>query len=306
MRYNSIENKKIIIFLYIILYNNKIIKSLLNNNRIIKKNNNNNQKFNNYTNSTNYCLCVNTKINGNNVINHRNNVPKKYLFNNEIDIIYEMCVFIKRKFKNDKRINRIIYSEKKTEFNDSKKSFNTFYMSKQKKYDNDKLNEEKERYKKRKKKIINNNIIINNNYIMKALIMIKSIIIINIFLKAKNNIFNICYYQYSKITLKVKGIGEKQIFGSNFQGINYLNQVYINGNEVDMKANKYIFNQTENLVELIWDDNINNTRYMFKGCINITEINLSNFNTSLVEDMGYMFYDCRSLTSLDLSNFNIH
>jgi len=113
MKYNSNENPKIIIFLYIKLYNNKIIKSLLNNNRIIKKNNNNNQKLNNYTNSTNYCLCENTIINDNNEIKHRNNVPKIYLFNDEIDIIYEMCEFIKRKFKNDKRINRIIYYEKK-------------------------------------------------------------------------------------------------------------------------------------------------------------------------------------------------
>ena len=33
-------------------------------------------------------------------------------------------------------------------------------------------------------------------------------------------------------------------------------------------------------------------------------INLSNFNTKNVIDMGYMFNGCSSLTSIDLSSFN--
>ena len=43
---------------------------------------------------------------------------------------------------------------------------------------------------------------------------------------------------------------------------------------------------------------------MFKDCKSITEINLSNFDTSLVSSMDFMFERCKSLTSLDLSNFN--
>ena len=43
---------------------------------------------------------------------------------------------------------------------------------------------------------------------------------------------------------------------------------------------------------------------MFKGCKSLTKINLSNFNTQNVTDMGYMFYECSSLTSIYLSNFN--
>ena len=43
---------------------------------------------------------------------------------------------------------------------------------------------------------------------------------------------------------------------------------------------------------------------MFKGCKNIIEINLSNFNTSAIESMDSMFEGCSSLISLDLSNFN--
>ena len=43
---------------------------------------------------------------------------------------------------------------------------------------------------------------------------------------------------------------------------------------------------------------------MFRECSDITEIDLSNFDTSNVENMQLMFYGCSSLTSLNLSNFN--
>ena len=44
--------------------------------------------------------------------------------------------------------------------------------------------------------------------------------------------------------------------------------------------------------------------YMFSGCKALTSLDLSNFNTKHVTDMGWMFADCQALTSLDLSNFN--
>ena len=43
--------------------------------------------------------------------------------------------------------------------------------------------------------------------------------------------------------------------------------------------------------------------YMFAYCNHLTELDLSNFDTSQVTDMSYMFYNC-SLTELDLSNFD--
>ena len=65
----------------------------------------------------------------------------------------------------------------------------------------------------------------------------------------------------SKITLKIKGIGINTILGNetnvNFKSINYLNEVYINGNRQDKIEYKYDFNETNNFIELIWDDNIN-------------------------------------------------
>ena len=43
---------------------------------------------------------------------------------------------------------------------------------------------------------------------------------------------------------------------------------------------------------------------MFSGCISLSSLNLSTFNTSSVTDMGWMFSGCSSLSSLDLSTFN--
>ncbi len=43
---------------------------------------------------------------------------------------------------------------------------------------------------------------------------------------------------------------------------------------------------------------------MFYGCEYLTSIDLSNFNTDNVTDMGQMFYNCSGLTSLDLLGFN--
>ena len=43
---------------------------------------------------------------------------------------------------------------------------------------------------------------------------------------------------------------------------------------------------------------------MFANCRSLVSLDLSNFDTSNVTDMGQMFYNCSSLTSLDISNFD--
>ena len=43
---------------------------------------------------------------------------------------------------------------------------------------------------------------------------------------------------------------------------------------------------------------------MFYSCSNLTSLDVSNFDTSKVTDMGGMFYSCSNLTSLDVSNFD--
>ena len=45
---------------------------------------------------------------------------------------------------------------------------------------------------------------------------------------------------------------------------------------------------------------------MFAGCKLLTSLNLTNFDTTNVTDLGYMFDGCKALTSLDLSGFQTY
>ena len=58
------------------------------------------------------------------------------------------------------------------------------------------------------------------------------------------------------------------------------------------------------VMKVICDNSITDCSTMFENCINITNLDLSNFDTSQVTNMNSMFDSCSSLTSLDVSNFN--
>ena len=47
-----------------------------------------------------------------------------------------------------------------------------------------------------------------------------------------------------------------------------------------------------------------NTEYMFSGCSSLKNLNIINFNTNHVKNMGRMFNECKNLKSLDLHNFD--
>ena len=49
---------------------------------------------------------------------------------------------------------------------------------------------------------------------------------------------------------------------------------------------------------------VNNMIGMFNGCSSLTSLNLSNFDTSRVEKMNVMFCGCKKLSSLNLSSFD--
>ena len=110
------------------------------------------------------------------------------------------------------------------------------------------------------------------------------------------------------IKLKIKGIGYNNIFGKEgdlaFKTQYYPNDIIINGINQTEKTNIYYFNKTDNLVELYWNNKIRETWNMFRRCYNITEIDLSNFDTSEVRDMGGMFMFCSLITSLNISHFD--
>ena len=151
-----------------------------------------------------------------------------------------------------------------------------------------------------------------NEIIRKKINFINYVIIIFIIvLDSFNHILSKCILpsielKFSNITLRIKGIGNKNIFGNDtyFKNIYYPNEIYINGDKQDIVKKSYNFNETDNFVELKWKIVINNSNYMFEKCSDITEIDLSDFDSSRVTNMGYMFYGCSSLSSLNLTNFD--
>ena len=76
-------------------------------------------------------------------------------------------------------------------------------------------------------------------------------------------------------------------------------------NEKILFSYKYNFkNEGKYKIKYSFHNLLTNCNYMFYGCKNLTNLDLSNFNTQNVEDMSNMFSYCSSLTNLDLSNFN--
>ena len=139
--------------------------------------------------------------------------------------------------------------------------------------------------------------------------IIKIIIIIRIVPLLLNNELFPFESNFSKITLKIKDKGFKNILGYQnqsyyFDKAYFPNEVYINGELQNIVNYSYNFNQTINYVELLWNNTISNCSNMFRCCSDIIEFDFSNFDTSQVKNMYCMFYDCSSLTSLNLSSFN--
>ena len=108
---------------------------------------------------------------------------------------------------------------------------------------------------------------------------------------------------YSYITLKINVSGYSKILSDNFG--HFPDEIFINNNSIsDTNTNEYYFNNYNNNIKLVWHNEPTTMSSMFKNCLNITEIDLSNFYSSEVVDMSSLFYGCSNLSSLNLSNLD--
>ena len=124
--------------------------------------------------------------------------------------------------------------------------------------------------------------------------LIMNLILISILLKG--------LYSISNITLKIEKNGINKIYNPN---IIKPDEIYINGKNHTESIYEYNFTEKNNDIILVYYEDINSTFELFKDCYNITEIDLSHFNSSLVNDMSSMFAGCSALKSLYLSNLDI-
>ena len=121
-----------------------------------------------------------------------------------------------------------------------------------------------------------------------------------------------------KISQKIKTFKEKKykiklnmIYMFLFNDI-ILNIIFFINNSInytvngDQNNNNFINLENDiSNITLIWNTPPSSTNNLFKGCCShIIEIDLSNFDSSFVENMAGMFYLYSSLNYKDLSNFN--
>ena len=94
------------------------------------------------------------------------------------------------------------------------------------------------------------------------------------------------------------------LIGSLYNNYSEPTEIYINGIKKDEIKNQYSFTEESNTVILIWNYPITDCHAMFYNCKEITEMDLSHFDTSHVTNMIGMFNHCENLISLDLSKFD--
>jgi len=100
----------------------------------------------------------------------------------------------------------------------------------------------------------------------------------------------------------------------------YFNRVVYKFPKFEKYEVKIVFNKTLTIMNRLFEECYNlisidfletfdtshvlDMNHMFYNCLNLAQVNVSSFNTSLIGLTWNMLYGCKSLTSLDLSNFN--
>jgi surface protein len=141
---------------------------------------------------------------------------------------------------------------------------------------------------------------------------------------------NQLYNHDFEISIKINQAGE-QTFINKLDGIK---EIYVNNKNItkDQKQNKIYLNESNNEIKIIFESReyhylgslfqncpsineidlsnfnsstVDDMQNMFNGCINLTSIKFFNFDTNKVTNMQQMFINCEKLISLDLSNFNL-
>ena len=105
------------------------------------------------------------------------------------------------------------------------------------------------------------------------------------------------------IKLIIKDEGPQKILGSNL----FPDEVYLNDKLTNINAFGYItinnYNEGDEIT-LVWKKKIYSCEYLFDSCVNITEIDLSKFDTSGVTTMEGMFNGCSKLENINFKNIN--
>ena len=111
----------------------------------------------------------------------------------------------------------------------------------------------------------------------------------------------------NSIVLTINQKGNHKIFFNGHVDDDYYPNVIVKPDKVlinteeKVVSQEYNFEEEENTIVLIFDTLKDNIACLFYRCSGITEIDLSNFDASLVKNMAHLFHGCSSLTSVNLN-----
>ena len=111
--------------------------------------------------------------------------------------------------------------------------------------------------------------------------------------------------------IKIKGNGVQTIICPeilNLDNQKYPDEIFIEKDNTIIEnipggTYKITLEENENLIIIKWYTYPNSTRRMFKNCVNITEIDLTQFNLTSIVNMGNMFLKCINLANIKFGNY---
>ena len=107
------------------------------------------------------------------------------------------------------------------------------------------------------------------------------------------------------ITMKFKGTGEEQFFINSNKERPCPNKITVDDVIIPNPSCKYKFPNKIVTIKINLNKDIKSFHKMFSDISNIIEIDFSQLDTSLVENMANMFENCNSLIFANLSNIDI-
>ena len=151
---------------------------------------------------------------------------------------------------------------------------------------------------------INEKVFIDNLYYKEHQMKMLSILIIMLFyliqISDEKNIKNSYKYlmNLNQIKLSIKGQGTGKVINSITP-----NSIIYDDSEKTFSSSQINLNYDTNIIILKYSSSVTSCTSMFQGCNQITEIDLTDFDSSQVQNINYMFDGCTSLKTIKFGNF---